>query len=119
MKKVLVIVSEWGYWGEELVGPLEVLDAHGYESVFVTPKGKKPPRPKEEPERPPDLLAALRASLEAVQGGHDAARGNGNGRRRNLDDLSKDELYDLAKEADIRGRADMSKDELIEALERR
>src|SRR6266536_3502177 len=42
MKKILVVVSEWGYWGEELVGPLEVLDAHGYESTFVTPKGKKP-----------------------------------------------------------------------------
>src|SRR6266511_27196 len=41
MKKILVVVSEWGYWGEELVGPLEVLDAHGYESTFVTPKGKK------------------------------------------------------------------------------
>jgi DNA end-binding protein Ku len=89
------------------------------EIIRAKRKGKKPPRPKEEPERPPDLMAALRASLEAVQGGHDAARGNGNGRRRNLDDLSKDELYDLAKEADIRGRADMSKDELIEALERR
>ncbi len=42
MKKVLAIVTEWGYWGEELVGPLEVLDEHGYETVFTTPKGKKP-----------------------------------------------------------------------------
>jgi len=42
MKKVLVVLSEWGYWGEELVGPLEVLDAHGYETVFMTPKGKRP-----------------------------------------------------------------------------
>lgn len=29
-KKILVVLSEWGYWGEELVGPLEVLDARGY-----------------------------------------------------------------------------------------
>jgi putative intracellular protease/amidase len=42
VKKILVVVSEWGYWGEELVGPLEVLDEHGYESTFVTAKGKKP-----------------------------------------------------------------------------
>jgi len=42
VKKILVVVSEWGYWGEELVGPLEVLDEHGYEVTFATPKGKKP-----------------------------------------------------------------------------
>jgi putative intracellular protease/amidase len=41
-KKILVVLSEWGYWGEELVGPLEVLDAAGYETTFVTPKGKRP-----------------------------------------------------------------------------
>ena len=38
-KKVLVVLSEWGFWGEELVGPLEVLDAKGYETTFLTPKG--------------------------------------------------------------------------------
>jgi putative intracellular protease/amidase len=42
-KKILVCLSEWGYWGEELVGPLEVLDAKGYQSTFMTPKGTKPP----------------------------------------------------------------------------
>lgn len=41
MKKILVTLSEWGFWGEELVGPLEVLDAHGYETTFVTPKGRR------------------------------------------------------------------------------
>lgn len=40
-KKILVGLSEWGYWGEELVGPLEVLDAHGYEAVFMTAKGNR------------------------------------------------------------------------------
>jgi putative intracellular protease/amidase len=40
--KILVVLSEWGYWGEELVGPLEVLDQHKYETVFITPKGKRP-----------------------------------------------------------------------------
>ena len=40
-KKILACVSEYGYWGEELVAPLEALDAHGYEIVFMTPKGKR------------------------------------------------------------------------------
>ena len=41
-KKVLVILSEWGYWGEELVGPLYHLDNAGFETVFATPGGTKP-----------------------------------------------------------------------------
>lgn len=41
-KQVLIVLSEWGYWGEELIGPLEVLDQHGYKSVFMTGKGKRP-----------------------------------------------------------------------------
>jgi DNA end-binding protein Ku len=73
----------------------------------------------EEAEAPTDLMAALRASVEAVQrrraGGRapERARGEGNGE---LERLSKEELYELAKEADIPGRADMSKQELVEAL---
>jgi DNA end-binding protein Ku len=68
----------------------------------------------EEEERVPDLMEALRASLHASEG-----RGRSkNGKRRNgLGELSKDELYERAKKADIPGRADMSKEELIEALE--
>jgi len=42
VKKILFVVSEWGYWGEELVGPLEACDEAGYEITFVTPTGKKP-----------------------------------------------------------------------------
>jgi putative intracellular protease/amidase len=41
-KKVIVVLSEWGYWGEELIGPLETFDAAGYDSTFVTNHGKKP-----------------------------------------------------------------------------
>ncbi len=33
-----------------------------------------------------------------------------------LDDLTKAELYDLAKERDLDGRSTMSKGELVEAL---
>jgi DNA end-binding protein Ku len=71
--------------------------------------------PVEEPEEVPDLMAALRASLEAAGG-----RSRSNGKKRGgkqLATLSKQELYEQAKKADIPGRADMSKDELIEALE--
>jgi putative intracellular protease/amidase len=42
MRKVLIVISEWGYWGEELVGPLETFDAAGYQVDFATPNGKKP-----------------------------------------------------------------------------
>lgn len=41
MKEVLVVLSEYGYWGEELIGPLEMLDKAGYKSVFITPNGKR------------------------------------------------------------------------------
>ena len=41
-KKILVVLSEWGYWGEELVGPLEAFDEAGYDVDFMTPTGKRP-----------------------------------------------------------------------------
>ncbi len=42
MRKILTILSEYGYWGEELIGPLETLDAAGYQVDFATPTGKRP-----------------------------------------------------------------------------
>jgi putative intracellular protease/amidase len=39
-KKVLAILSEYGYWGIELVGPLNKLEAAGYTVEFMTPNGK-------------------------------------------------------------------------------
>lgn len=41
-RRVLIVLSELGYWGEELIGPLDVFDAAGYETVFATPNGKRP-----------------------------------------------------------------------------
>jgi putative intracellular protease/amidase len=41
-KRILTILSEWGYWGEELIGPLEEFDAAGYQVDFCTPTGKRP-----------------------------------------------------------------------------
>ncbi len=41
-RKILTLLSECGYWGEELVGPMEVFDEAGYDVDFVTPSGKRP-----------------------------------------------------------------------------
>jgi DNA end-binding protein Ku len=72
----------------------------------------------EKEERVPDLMEALRASLRAAEGRTNGKRRRGRGGGGDgLAKLSKDELYERAKKADIPGRADMSKEELIEALE--
>jgi DNA end-binding protein Ku len=81
-------------------------------------KGKevRPAAPVAE-EEPPDLLAALRASVDR------AKRGQRDGKREvrppaadDLDSLTKPELEERAREAEIRGRSKMSKDELVDAL---
>ncbi|MGL6235604.1 MAG: type 1 glutamine amidotransferase domain-containing protein [Segniliparus sp.] len=41
-KRILVFLSEHGYWGEELVGPLEAFDGAGYQIDFATPTGQRP-----------------------------------------------------------------------------
>jgi DNA end-binding protein Ku len=65
-----------------------------------------------EPEAPTDIMAALRASVEAARRrGSKVASADGG-----YEGMSKEELYELAKEADIPGRSDMSKQELVEAL---
>jgi DNA end-binding protein Ku len=66
-----------------------------------------------EPEAPTDLMEALRASVEAARGRRSRPRRDGN---EGLEGKSKEELYELAKAADIPGRSDMSKEELVEAL---
>ncbi|MDT0446636.1 type 1 glutamine amidotransferase domain-containing protein [Streptomyces johnsoniae] len=40
-KQILVVLSEYGYWGEELVGPVEAFDAAGYRVTFATPTGER------------------------------------------------------------------------------
>ncbi|RAI36936.1 type 1 glutamine amidotransferase domain-containing protein [Rhodoplanes serenus] len=41
-RHVLVVLSEWGYWGEELVGPLDEFDRAGWTVDFCTPNGRRP-----------------------------------------------------------------------------
>ncbi|PRX97092.1 type 1 glutamine amidotransferase domain-containing protein [Allonocardiopsis opalescens] len=41
-RTILVILSEYGYWGEELLGPVAACDEQGYQTVFATPTGKRP-----------------------------------------------------------------------------
>ena len=41
-RHILVVLSEWGYWGEELVGPLGEFDRAGYAVDFCTANGRRP-----------------------------------------------------------------------------
>lgn len=43
MDKILIVLSEYGFWGEELVEPLEQLQKADIQYDFATPKGNKPP----------------------------------------------------------------------------
>lgn len=73
----------------------------------------------------PDLLAALRASLEASGGDAgapadadgDRSTGEGTEKGDDLTDLTLEELRERARAADIAGRSSMSKAELQRALE--
>jgi DNA end-binding protein Ku len=63
-------------------------------------------RPQIDPDRTqpvPDLMAALEASMARAKGD-------------SLDDLSREELYERASDADVPGRSKMSKKELADAL---
>jgi DNA end-binding protein Ku len=76
----------------------------------------KAPTPEKEPTPVPDLMAALERTLENVRAGQDArhgADGDGDGE---LEELSREELYERAQEEDVPGRSKMSREELVEAL---
>jgi DNA end-binding protein Ku len=81
------------------------------------------PEPEKEPPPAPDLMEALQRALDNVKAGRDVRAGadgdgssNGDG---DLDDLSREELLERAKQEDIRGRTKMSKKELVDALSER
>jgi DNA end-binding protein Ku len=71
--------------------------------------------PRREQEEVPDLMAALRASIEARQGGSRRARPKGRSDG-DLAEMTKDELEKRAKRAGVSGYSKMTKDELVEAL---
>jgi DNA end-binding protein Ku len=79
----------------------------------------------EEPreEAPPDLLAALQASLAGRKGASQrrTRTGRNGGRRkpRATRELSKDQLVQRARRAHVSGYSKMTKDELVHALESR
>jgi DNA end-binding protein Ku len=72
--------------------------------------------PDSEEAAPPDLLEALRASIEASGDGRSHRGRARNGSNHDLSGLSKSELDERARKAKIPGRSKMSKGELIEAL---
>lgn len=73
------------------------------------------PRAEKEPAAAPDLMAALRRSLEQARA-HGPSGDGSAGRRSELRWLSREELYERAQEAEIAGRSKMSKAELVDAL---
>jgi hypothetical protein len=65
------------------------------------------------------LITAIRSALRRLQLpspriGHDDSTGNSQ-----LEDMTRDELYSRAQDADVPGRSEMSKDQLVEALRSR
>jgi DNA end-binding protein Ku len=79
------------------------------------------PEPEKEPDPAPDLMDALQRALDNVRSGRDPrAESDGDGGSNgDLDDLSRDELYERAQKEAIPGRTKMSKKELVKALSER
>jgi DNA end-binding protein Ku len=68
----------------------------------------------EEEEAPPDLLAALRESVERAKTG--SGRGNGRRKASSLEGLTVGELGERARKLEIEGRSKMSKRQLLAAV---
>jgi DNA end-binding protein Ku len=79
-------------------------------------KGKRihAPQPEKEPAPVPDLMEALERTLANLESGR-APRDDGDAEG-DLDQLSREELYERAQEEGIPGRSKMSRDELAKAL---
>ena len=78
-------------------------------------KGKRirVPRQDRQPSPAPDLMAALKRSLEEARQ-REAAGADGKNQG-DLASLTKEELYERAQDQDITGRSKMSKDQLVAA----
>jgi DNA end-binding protein Ku len=69
----------------------------------------------DEVEEAPDLMTALRQSIEHSRGQRSHGKRTGRGAD-GLEGLSKEELEERARKARVPGRSKMSKDELVSAL---
>ena len=58
-KRILMILSEWGYWGEELIGPLETFDEQGTRS---TSRRRPASAPRRSPEHGPRTTSTRRSA---------------------------------------------------------
>jgi DNA end-binding protein Ku len=77
----------------------------------------KAPEQAEEPKPAPDLMAALQETLDRMGPGSKKRKPRDSKGDPDLDELSREELYERAQDEDVPGRSKMSKDELIEALD--
>ncbi len=81
------------------------------------------PEPEREPKPAPDLMEALQRALDYVRWGKDPRAepddGDGSCGDGELDELSRDELYERAQKEGIPGRTKMSKKQLVKALSER
>lgn len=62
-------------------------------------------------------MAALEASVEQARSERSLTSDRPEGLGDELDGLTRDELYERARDTDIDGRSKMTKDELIAAIE--
>lgn len=69
------------------------------------------PAPREDRGEVVDLMAALEQSLRGQSDGAPARRDD-----EDLEEMTRDELYELAQQQDVPGRSSMSKAELVEVL---
>lgn len=94
------------------------------EVIHEKAKGRdiEPPQRIEEvaarPTAAPDLMSALKRTLEEARSGRGRAKSGGGEPRSQLATLSRDQLYKRAREVGLPGRSKMSKEELRDALAR-
>ena len=99
---------------------LEVIEGKRAQGVdVVEAESRTARREREEDEGVIDLMEVLKRRLAGGGGAADDGEAErGDGRRVDLDDLTKKELYERAKALDIPGRSGMGKQELIRAIRR-